>query len=80
MGASFYLEEDLGNIVDEYGNDSMDITENEDLFKLEELSSCSTYIALRAKLVDSEVLQEYEEEMLESVDKQPSGSKQKKTH
>jgi hypothetical protein len=56
----------------------MDITDNEDPFKLEELSSYSTYVALRAKLVDSEVLQECQEEMPQSVDKQPSGSKQKK--
>lgn len=53
MGVWFYLEVDLGNIVDEYGNDSMDITENKELFKLEELSSYSTFVALRAKLVDT---------------------------
>jgi hypothetical protein len=34
----------------------MGITEDEDLLKLEELSYYGTYIALRAKIVDSEVL------------------------
>jgi hypothetical protein len=78
MSLSFYFEDGVGNVLDEYGNDPMDITENKDPFKLEELRSYSTYVALRAKLVDSEVLQECQEEMPESVDKQPLGSKQKK--
>ena len=34
MGFSFYIEDGLGNIVDEHGNDPMEITENEDPFKL----------------------------------------------
>ena len=51
MGFSFYIEDGLGNIVDEHGNDPMEITENEDPFKLEELSSYSTYVALRTRMV-----------------------------
>ncbi|KAI8875291.1 hypothetical protein K501DRAFT_202916 [Backusella circina FSU 941] len=43
----------LGNVVDEYGIDPMDITGSEDPFTLEELSFYSTYVALRAKLADS---------------------------
>ncbi|KAI9476034.1 MAG: hypothetical protein EXX96DRAFT_620506 [Benjaminiella poitrasii] len=35
MSFSFYIEDDLGNVVDEHGNDPMEITENEDPFKLE---------------------------------------------
>ncbi|KAG2190495.1 hypothetical protein INT47_004875 [Mucor saturninus] len=58
MSFSFYFEDCLGNLIDEHGIDPMEITENEDPFKLEELSSCSTYVALRTKLVDVEVMQE----------------------
>ncbi|CEP12412.1 hypothetical protein [Parasitella parasitica] len=35
----FYFEDGLGNVVDENGVDPMDITEDEDPFKLEELTS-----------------------------------------
>lgn len=56
MSFSFYLEDRLGNVVVEFENDTMDITEGEDPLKLEELSSYGTYIAPRAKIVDSEVL------------------------
>ncbi|KAG2213441.1 hypothetical protein INT47_009115 [Mucor saturninus] len=78
MSFSFYFEDGLGNVVDEYGNDPRDITDIEDPFKLEELSSYNTYVAVRAKLVDSEALQECQEEIPESVDKQLSGSNQNK--
>ncbi|CEP06865.1 hypothetical protein [Parasitella parasitica] len=52
--------------------------ENEDPYNLEELSSYSAYIALRAKLVDSEVLQDRpEEKQKQLADKQSSNSKTK---
>jgi hypothetical protein len=78
MSFSFYIENGLGNIVDEHGNDPMEITENEDPFKLEELSSYSTYVALRTKLVDVEVMQECQKENPTSDDEKLSSSKQKK--
>lgn len=77
MSFSFYFEDGLGNVVDEHGNDPMEITENEDPFKLEELSSYSTYVALRTKLVDVEVMQECQEEKPTSDDEKLSSSKQK---
>lgn len=47
--------------------------ENEDPYKLEELCSYSAYIALRARLVDSEVLQDRpEEKQKKLVDNMPS--------
>lgn len=79
MCFSFYFEDGLGNVVDEYGNDPMETTENEDPFKLEELSSYSTYVALRTKLVDVEVMQECQEEKPTSDDEKLSSSRQKKT-
>ncbi|KAI8877926.1 hypothetical protein K501DRAFT_278022 [Backusella circina FSU 941] len=79
MSFSFYFEDGLGNVVDEHGNDSMEITENEDPFKLEELSSYSTYVALRTKLVDVDVMQEFQEEKPTSNDEKLSSSKQKKS-
>lgn len=30
MSFSFYFEDGLGNVIDELGNDPMEITENED--------------------------------------------------
>jgi hypothetical protein len=46
LSGSFYFNDGLGNVVDEYGNGSMDIIKNEDPFKLEESSYYSTYIEL----------------------------------
>lgn len=59
---SFYFEDGLGNVVDEHGNDPIEITENNYPFKIEELSSYNTYVSLRTKLVDVEVIQECQEE------------------
>ncbi|KAI9280064.1 hypothetical protein BY458DRAFT_553479 [Sporodiniella umbellata] len=39
MSFSFYIEDGLGNVVDEHENDPIEITENEYPFKLKELSS-----------------------------------------
>ncbi|KAI7901124.1 uncharacterized protein BX663DRAFT_562465 [Cokeromyces recurvatus] len=39
MSFTFYFKDGSGNIVDENGNDPMDIIEEENLFKLEELTS-----------------------------------------
>ncbi|KAG0182695.1 hypothetical protein DFQ29_002825 [Apophysomyces sp. BC1021] len=66
MGFSFYFEDGLGNVIDENGNDPTDVTESEDPFKLEELSSYSTYVALIAKLEDRELMQEYQVEKQEN--------------
>lgn len=63
MNFSFYFEDGLGN-VDENGNEPMNITEDEDPFKLEELRSYSTYPSLRTKLIDSEAMHEIQEECL----------------
>jgi hypothetical protein len=54
MSFPFYFENGLRNIVNEDGNDSIDVTENENPFKLQELNSYRNYVALRTKLVDSE--------------------------
>lgn len=51
MSYAFYFEDGQGNVVDEHGNDPMDITDSEDPYKLEELASYSAYIATRDKLV-----------------------------
>lgn len=77
MSFSFYFEDGLGIIIDELGNDPMEITENEDPFKLEELSSYSTNVALRTRLIDVEVMQECQAENPTNVDEKLSSSKQK---
>lgn len=74
---SFYFEDGLGNVIDEHGNDPMEITENEDSFELEKLSSYSTYVALRTRLVDVEVMQECQAENPTSDDEKLSSLKQK---
>ncbi|KAI7868545.1 hypothetical protein BDF14DRAFT_1694770, partial [Spinellus fusiger] len=58
MDFSFYFEDSQGNIVNENGEDPMEIVEDEDPFKLEELTSYTEYIALRNTLRDSEMEQE----------------------
>ena len=58
MEFSFYFEDSQGNIVNENGEDPMEIAEDEDPFKLEELTSYTEYIALRNTLRDSEMEQE----------------------
>ncbi|KAI8646643.1 hypothetical protein BD408DRAFT_318989, partial [Parasitella parasitica] len=49
MSYSFYFEDGQGNVLDEDGNDPMDITGNDDPYKLEELASYSAYIEAREK-------------------------------
>ncbi|KAI7900650.1 uncharacterized protein BX663DRAFT_517124, partial [Cokeromyces recurvatus] len=51
MSNSLYFEDGQGNVLDEDGNDPMDITENEDPYKLDELTSYSAYIAARDKFM-----------------------------
>ncbi|KAI7899316.1 uncharacterized protein BX663DRAFT_522174 [Cokeromyces recurvatus] len=48
MNYQFFFEDGVGNIVNENGNDLMDI-EGEDPFKLEELTSYMLYIEARSK-------------------------------
>ncbi|GAA5810908.1 hypothetical protein MFLAVUS_004336 [Mucor flavus] len=43
MSYSFYFEDGQGNVMDEDGNDPMDITGNDDPYKLEELASYSAW-------------------------------------
>jgi hypothetical protein len=52
---SFYFDNGLGNIVDDHGNDLIEIIENYNRFKLKGLNSYSTFIILRTKLVNVEV-------------------------
>lgn len=40
----YYFEDGQGNIVNENGEDPMEIAEDEDPFKLEELTSYTEYI------------------------------------
>lgn len=58
MDFSFYFEDGQGNIVNENGENPMEIAEDEDPFKLKELTSYTEYIALRNILHDSEMEQE----------------------
>ncbi|CEP17123.1 hypothetical protein [Parasitella parasitica] len=51
MSSSFHFKDGQGNVLDEDGNDSMDITQNEDPSKLDELTSYSAYIAVRDKFM-----------------------------
>ncbi|KAI7905667.1 uncharacterized protein BX663DRAFT_500528, partial [Cokeromyces recurvatus] len=51
MSYLFYFEDGQGNVLDEDGNDAMNITENEDPYKLDELTSYSAYIAARDKFM-----------------------------
>lgn len=62
MDYSFYFEDGQGNIVNENGEDPMEIAEDEDPFKLEELTSYTEYIALRNTLRDSAMEQELPKE------------------
>ncbi|CEP19738.1 hypothetical protein [Parasitella parasitica] len=55
----------------------MEIIGNYDPFRLEELNSYSTYVALSTKLVDVEVMQECQEEKPTTNDEKLSSSKQK---
>ncbi|GAA5803519.1 hypothetical protein HPULCUR_009001 [Helicostylum pulchrum] len=48
------FEDGAGNIVHENGNGPMDITEEENPFKLEELASYSVYLAAKNKVVSNE--------------------------
>lgn len=59
MSYTFYVEDGAGNIVNENGEEPMDITEDENPFKLEELTSYTEYLNARAKFLDAEILQEY---------------------
>lgn len=54
MSYKFYFEDGAGNIVDKNGEDPMEIVEDRDPFKLEELTSYTEYLTLRAQLLDSE--------------------------
>lgn len=54
MSFTFYFEDGSGNIVDENGHDPMDIIEEENPFKLEELISYSVYLAAKNKAVSNE--------------------------
>ncbi|KAI8093947.1 hypothetical protein BDF21DRAFT_394432 [Thamnidium elegans] len=58
MSYTFYFEDGAGNIVNENGEEPMDITEDENPFKLEELTSYTEYLNARAKFLDAEILQE----------------------
>jgi hypothetical protein len=57
MSFSFYLENGLGNIFDKNRNNPLNITGSKDPFKLNELTSYNSYVALKAKLKDKEVMQ-----------------------
>ncbi|KAG2232257.1 hypothetical protein INT48_001542 [Thamnidium elegans] len=58
MSYTFYFEDGAGNIVNENGEEPMDITEDENPFKLEELTSYTEYLNARAKFLDAEILQD----------------------
>ncbi|RCH81308.1 hypothetical protein CU098_002601, partial [Rhizopus stolonifer] len=51
MSYSFYFEDGRGNIMDENGNGPMDITGNEDPYKLGKLASYSAYMETREKVM-----------------------------
>jgi hypothetical protein len=51
MSYQFLFEDGEGNIVDEKGNDPLEI-EDEDPFKLKELSSYTLYVEARAKVCE----------------------------
>ena len=51
MSYSFYFEDGQGNTLDENGNEPMDITGDEDPYKLEELASYSAYMEAREKVI-----------------------------
>lgn len=78
MSYSFYFEDGHGNVADENGDAPMDINEDEDPFKLEELTSHSAYVVLRNKLQKNEIPQEYQtKERIEK--KTPDNDRDSKT-
>lgn len=72
MSYKFYFEDGAGNIVDENGEDPMDIIEDRDPFKLEELTSYTEYLTLRAQLLDSKMLPEIQPKKKEKGEKKIS--------
>ncbi|CAO3702266.1 unnamed protein product [Rhizopus stolonifer] len=61
-----------GNIVNENGEEPMDIAEDENSFKLEELTSYTEHLNARAKFLDAEILQEYQQKKKENAEKKRS--------